>query len=144
MSELATDLTPCRRFVDVDFSFPLLFSSPFWMFLPLTLLLLLLLLLFLSELPMGSFPFPLLLRLMLLVVVAVVVVVVVVAVVVTFTITFLSFTLAFFALALFTFEVVDVLVDVGDGLTREVHVAAGKVVHHLTCFWPSVMWPNLK
>ena len=40
---------------------------------------------------------------------------------------------------------VDVLVDVADSLTREVHVAVGKeVVDHLTYFWPSMMWTNLK
>ena len=83
--------------------------------------------------------------LLLVVVAIVVVVVVVVVVVITFAFAFLSFFFSLFACALLVLDVVDVLVDVADGLTREVRVAVDKeVVHHLTYLWPSMMWSNLK
>ena len=74
-----------------------------------------------------------------------VVVAVVVVVVVAFTFTLLSFSFSFLALALFVLDEVDVLVDVADGLTREVHVTVGEeVVDHLSYFLPSMMWSNLE
>ena len=79
-----------------------------------------------------------------LVVVGVVMVVVVVAVVAALSSAFLSFSFLAFAL-LVVLDDVDVLVDVADGLTREVRVAVGKeVVNHLTYLWPSMMWVNLQ
>ena len=72
------------------------------------------------------------------------VVVVVVVVVVALSSSFLSFSFSLFAFAFLSHDV-DVLVDVPDGLTREVHVAVGKeVISHLKCFLPCMMWTNLK
>ena len=91
-----------------------------------------------------------LLLLLVVVVVAVVMVVMVVVVVVVavlaFAFAFLSFSFSFSILtfALLVLDVIDVLVDVANGLTREVHVAVGKeVVHHLMYFWPTMMCSNL-
>ena len=84
---------------------------------------------------------------LLLVVVAVVMIVVVVVVIVALAIAFISFSFSFsfLAFALLVLNEVDVLVDVADDLTREVHVAVGKeIVYHLTYFWPSMMWLNLQ
>ena len=67
-------------------------------------------------------------------------VVVVVVVVAALSFSFLSLTFSFLAFAFHSHDI-DVLVDVADGLTREVRVAAGEeVVDHLTYFLPCMMW----
>ena len=56
---------------------------------------------------------------------------------------FLPFSLLAFAL-LVVLNDVDVLVDVADGLTRQVRVAVGEeVADHLSYFWPSMVWSHM-